>query len=380
MFREWVAAEGSNPAKTTKDMVDTAIAAHGGSVVHVRRDRTTGKWSYVLDSRNNRRITGTTPMKFTEAAAGDPFLRTAADPNGNAVLGIFNNCSGGKTPWGTVRAHNLTLLDTGILYVAKLNDDGSGEWIPLIYGQRGLTPANGFFSQANILINTRFAADVVGATKMDRPEDVEVNPVNRKVYMACTNNSNRGTAGRPGVDAANPRAENFNGHIVELTENNNDHTATRFRWEIFLLCGHPMDPTAWFAGYPKDQVAGVASPDNIAFDRRGNLWIATDGQISSSAFRGPNTPATPATDRIYAVAVTGAERGLTKRLVNGVPGGEIAALEFSPDDTTLFLSIQHPGEGGTIANPLSSWPDGPGMVPRPTVIAVRRTDGRPIGV
>jgi secreted PhoX family phosphatase len=140
-----------------------------------------------------------------------------------------------------------------------------------------------------------------------------------------------------------------------------------------------MDPTTYFAGFPKEEVAGVSSPDNIAFDRRGNLWIATDGQLSATAFRGPDTPASPATDSIYAVAVTGPERGLTKRLVNGVLGAEIAALEFNPDATTLFLSIQHPGEGGTIANPVSAWPDGPGMVPRPSVVAVRRADGRAIG-
>jgi uncharacterized protein len=503
MFREWVPASGGTPPQTTKDMADIGIAAHGGNVVHVRRDRS-GRWEYVLDSPYNRRVTGTTPMKFTGPAAGDPYMRTSADPNGTAVMGMFNNCGGGVTPWGTVlsaeenfnqyfgnrngmggthpnqashtryglaagatergweqfhdrfdcakepneanrfgwvveidpydpagtprkhtalgrmkheaaagtvspggkwvsytgdderfeylykfvsaksyipgnRAHNMTLLESGTLYVAKLNDDGTGEWIPLVYGQRGLTPANGFFSQANVLINARFAGDVVGATKMDRPEDVEVNPVNRKVYMACTNNSQRGTPGRAPVDRANPRPENNNGHIIEITENNNDHAATRFRWEMFIVAGHPMDPTTYFAGFPKEHVAGVSSPDNIAFDRRGNLWIATDGQISSTAFLGPNTPAGPATDSIYAVAVTGPERGLTKRLVNGVLGAEIAALEFNPDSTTLFLSIQHPGEGGTIARPVSTWPDGPNRVPRPSVIAVRRADGRPVG-
>jgi secreted PhoX family phosphatase len=276
------------------------------------------------------------------------------------------------------RAHNVRLLEDGTLYVARFNEDGTGDWLPLVLGSR-LNESTGFFSQADILIRARFAGDVLGATKMDRPEDVEVNPVNRKVYMACTNNSNRATGTLPGTDAANPRPENLNGHVIELTEDRNDPSATRFRWEIFLLCGHPADPSTYFAGFPKDQVAGLSSPDNVAFDRRGNLWIATDGQESSTAFRGPGVPASPSTDSVYAVAVTGPERGYTKRLVNGVLGGEIAALGFNSDDTALFLAIQHPGENGTIAQPTSHWPDGGNLVARPTVIAVRRTDGLVIG-
>jgi secreted PhoX family phosphatase len=278
------------------------------------------------------------------------------------------------------RAHNLTLLDDGTLYVARLNDDGSGRWLPLTFGEGPLTPANGFFSQADVLIRARFAGDALGATKMDRPEDVEVNPVNRRVYMNCTNNTNRAVSGAPGTDAANPRAQNFNGHVIEIAEDGDNYAGTTFRWDIFLLCGDPADPTTYFAGFPKDQVAaGMSSPDNMAFDNRGNLWIATDGQTSRDAFRGPETEGQPATDSIYAVPTAGPFRGQVKRLVNGVPGGEIAALLMGPDSRTLFLSIQHPGEGGSIANPVSHWPDGGDLVARPTVIAVRRQDGAVIG-
>jgi secreted PhoX family phosphatase len=231
-----------------------------------------------------------------------------------------------------------------------------------------------------VLIRARFAGDALGATKMDRPEDVEVNPVNRRDYMNCTNNTNRATSGQPGTDAANPRAQNLNGHVIEITENGNNHAGTSFRWDIFLLCGDPADPTTYFAGFPKDQMAaGMSSPDNISFDNRGNLWIATDGQTSRDSFRGPGMDGQPATDSIYAVPTAGPFRGQVKRLVNGVPGGEIASLLLGPDSRTLFLSVQHPGEGGSIANPLSHWPDGDDLVARPTVIAVRRADGGVIG-
>ena len=168
--------------------------------------------------------------------------------------------------------------------------------------------------------------------------------------------------------------------MIEITEDGNNHAGTTFRWEIFLLCGDPADPSTYFAGFPRDQVAaGMSSPDNISFDNRGNLWIATDGQTSRDAFRGPGMEGQPATDSIYAVPTAGPFRGQVKRLVNGVPGGEIAALLMGPDSRTLFLSIQHPGEGGSIANPVSHWPDGGDLVARPTVIAVRRADGNLVG-
>jgi secreted PhoX family phosphatase len=156
------------------------------------------------------------------------------------------------------------LLDEGTLYAARFYEDGTGEWLPLVFGHGALTPDRGFFSQADVLIRVREAGDAAGATKMDRPEDVEVNPVNQRVYMACTNNTNRGAGANPGTDAANPRAVNYNGHVVELIEERGDHSGTRFRWEIFLLCGDPADPTTYFAGFPKDQVAGLSSPDNLA--------------------------------------------------------------------------------------------------------------------
>ncbi len=257
-------------------------------------------------------------------------------------------------------AANGDLLDEGTLYAAKFNDDGTGEWLPLVAGQGALAT----WSQAEICINTRLAADAVGATKMDRPEDIETNPVNGKVYCAMTNNTQRGAAGRAGTDKANPRANNRHGHIIELTEAGNDATSTRFAWSIFMLCGDPAvatDGTFW-AGW-QGAVSAISSPDNIAFDNAGNLWIATDGQINT--FR--------KNDGVYVVPTAGTQRGYCRQLFSGVPGGEVASLALSADNRYLFISVQHPAEGTTLANPSSRFPDGD--VPRPTVVVVENAGG-----
>ena len=207
--------------------------------------------------------------------------------------------------------HNRALLDDGTLYVARLNDDGSGEWLPLVHGQGPLTGENGFRSQADVMVRTRQAADLLGATKMDRPEDAEANPVTGKVYVALTKNPRRGSEGNPGPDAANPRPDNKWGHVIEITERDGDHTATTFLWEVFLLCGDPADESTYYAGYPKDQVSAIAAPDNVTFDLDGNLWIATDGQPSSLQIN----------DSLYAVPTEGEARGAARRFLSVVEGG-----------------------------------------------------------
>lgn len=271
-------------------------------------------------------------------------------------------------PWSpNDRAANDGLLDEGTLYVAKFHDDGSGAWLPLVFGQGPLTPANGFTSQADVLIRTRQAADALGATKMDRPEDIETNPVNGKVYCAMTNNTQRGAAGRPAVDGPNPRANNRNGHIIEVTESGNDPASTTFTWEIFLLCGDPEDPSTYFAGFDTSRVSAISCPDNITFDGTGNLWIATDGLPANL----------PGNDTIQAVPTEGPERGFVRQFLSGVIGCEVASLEFNADDTALFASIQHPGEGGTLTAPTSHWPDGGTKPARPSVVVVTKTTGEP---
>jgi hypothetical protein len=200
---------------------------------------------------------------------------------------------------------------------------------------------------------------------MDRPEDIETNPVNGKVYCVFTNNTQRGTTGRPATDNANPRANNRHGHIIELTEKRDNPAATEFTWEIFMLCGDPSAAAdgAYFAGFDPSRVSPISSPDNITFDKQGNLWIATDGQTGTF---GKN-------DGIYAVPTEGPERGFLRQLLSGVPGGEVASLAFGSNDRYLFVSIQHPAEGSTLTNLTSTFPDGD--IPRPTVVVVENTDG-----
>ncbi|CAA9579049.1 MAG: Putative phosphatase [uncultured Thermomicrobiales bacterium] len=262
------------------------------------------------------------------------------------------------------REANLDLLDEGTLYVARFNDDGTGEWLPLVQGEGELTEANGFASQADVLINTRFAADAVGATKMDRPEDFEANFVSGKVYLVCTNNSRRLLEDPDGADlavnAANPRPENVHGHIIEITEDGNDHAATRFTWDPFILAGDPAQGSTYYAGFDTELVSPISAPDNITFDNAGNLWISTDGN------------ALGANDGLFAAPTEGDERGWVRQFFSAVPGGEVSGPVFNPDNSALFLSVQHPGEGGSIDDPLSLWPDGedgPG-VPRPSVVVV----------
>ena len=266
------------------------------------------------------------------------------------------------------RAANMNLLDEGTLFVARFTEDGTGEWLPLTHGEGPLTEENGFASQADVLINARGAGDLLGATKMDRPEDIELNPVNGKVYMVMTNNTERGTAeGDEGPNPSNPRPENQHGHIIEVTEDG-DSAATSFTWDIFLLCGDPADESTYFAGFPKEQVSAISSPDNITFDLDGNLWIATDGQ--------PRT--LEVNDGLFAVPVDGPERGYLRQFYSGVPGCEVSGPVFTPDNTTLFLSIQHPGEGGTFAEPASRWPDGDGP-PRPALVVIQAESGGRVG-
>lgn len=264
------------------------------------------------------------------------------------------------------RAANMSLLDEGTLYVAKYNPDGSGEWLPLVQGNGPLTAANGFSTQADVCIKTRQAADLLGATKMDRPEDVERNPVTGMVYPVMTNNSRR-TAAQ--VDPMNPRADNRDGHIIEMMEEGNDAAATRFRWTMFMVCGDPTNAGTYFAGFDKTKVSPVATPDCIAFDRAGNMWIATDGMENSNV---------KGNDGVFAVPTRGPERGFVRQFMSAPKGAEVCGPIFAQDDRAFFAGIQHPGEGGTVEKPVSLWPDGRG-VPRPSVVAVRKNDGGIIG-
>ncbi|MEO0672593.1 MAG: PhoX family phosphatase, partial [Pseudomonadota bacterium] len=218
------------------------------------------------------------------------------------------------------RAANKDLLDSGTLYVARYDDDGTGEWLPLVQGQGPLTTANGFASQADVVINVRLAADLLGATKMDRPEDVEANPTTNKVYVMLTNNTRR----KPGDEnAANPRAENKFGHIVEMIPEGGDHAATKFTWDILVKCGDPAIADVGATFNPATSQDGwFGMPDNCAVDADGRLWVATDGNSASKTGR---------TDGVWAMETEGEARGTAKLFFRCPVGAELCGPELTPD-------------------------------------------------
>lgn len=264
------------------------------------------------------------------------------------------------------RAANENLLDHGVLSVARFDADGSLQWLPLVQGRGDLTAANGFHSQADVLIEARRAGDGVGATKMDRPEGIAVHPHNGEVYVALTKNP-----GRERTDAANPRAANRAGHIVKLMPPEGDHGAENFRWDIFVLAGDPDRDAVRYGGRVSPK-GWFANPDNLAFDADGRLWIATDGMAEAYGLA----------DGLYATEVSGAAAGRPKAFFRGPRGAEICSPCFTPDGETVFVAVQHPGEekDSGFDNPSTRWPDfQPGMPPRPSVLAITKEGGGRIG-
>ena len=272
-------------------------------------------------------------------------------------------------PWNpNDRAANRDLLDDGTLYVARFDEGGAMTWLPLIHGQGPLTAENGFVTQADVVIGARRAGDLLKATPMDRPEDIEPNRINGRVYVALSNNGAR----KPEqVNAANPRAKNDHGHILEITPKGGDHASIEGTWEIVVAGGNPAkdEGTKYHAGTSSD--GWLTCPDNVTFDGRGRLWIATDsGEIAGIA------------DGLYACDVAGPGRALTRQFFAAPKGAEVCGPIFTPDDRTLFLAIQHPGEGkgSTFETPTTRWPDfKAGEPPRPSVIVITKKDGGPIG-
>ncbi|UCZ83004.1 PhoX family phosphatase [Pseudomonas sp. L5B5] len=476
--------------------VRKAQASEGVSVIEVQRRN--GQWQFVQGSRYNRRIHGNTPIRLSGPAAGHALLKTGADPKGKKVLGTFQNCANGKTPWGTyltceenftdcfgssnaeqtfdtaqkrygasvasrdinwhvhdprfdlaknpneLNRHgwvveidpfdpqsapvkrtalgrfkhenaalaetrdgravvymgddergefiykfisrdrinhrnpraNRDLLDHGTLYVARFdagdsNPDhpkGQGQWIELTHGKNGIDTSSGFADQAQVLIQARLAASVVQATRMDRPEWIVVSPKDGQVYCTLTNNSKRGEDGMP-VGGPNPREKNVYGQILRWRTDADDHGSMSFSWDLFVVAGNP----GVHAGKPKAGSSNINpqnmfnSPDGLGFDKAGRLWILTDGDYSNSGdFAGMGNNQMLCADP---------DSGEIRRFMVGPVGCEVTGIAFAPDQKTLFVGIQHPGENGG-----STFPEHlPNGKPRSSVMAITREDGGIIG-
>ena len=485
---------GGQPASA--EDVRKAQASEGVSVIEVQRKG--NGWQFVQDSPFNRRIHGNTPIRLSGPAEGHALLRTQADINGNRVLGTFQNCANGKTPWGTyltceenftdcfgssdpkqafdpaqkrygavaaskdinwhlhdprfdlalnpneLNRHgwvveidpfdpqsvpvkrtalgrfkhenaalaqtrdgravvymgddergefiykfisrdtidhqntkaNRDLLDHGTLYVARFDagdnhpdrPKGQGQWIELSHGQNGIDASKGFASQADVLIHARLAASVVNATRMDRPEWIVVSPKDGQVYCTLTNNAKRGEDGQP-VGGPNPREKNVYGQILRWKTHNGDHGANSFDWDLFVVAGNPVV----HAKQPKGGSTNITpqnmfnSPDGLGFDDAGRLWILTDGDYSNSGdFAGMGNNQMLCADP---------DSGEIRRFMVGPIGCEVTGISFSPDQKTLFVGIQHPGENGGSTFPEHT----PNGKPRSSVMAISRDDGGIVG-
>ena len=268
---------------------------------------------------------------------------------------------------------NRNLLDDGILYVAKFNADGTGEWLPLIHGIGKMTAANGFKDQGEVVIKARQASDTLGATKMDRPEWIDIDKAGW-VYCTLTNNSNRAGANRPGVDAANPRANNTQGNIIRWKENG-DFDGDTFKWNHFVMAGDPSLARAEAKGNVKGDM--FSCPDGMWTDARGVLWIQTD--MSTSAM-GKGDLINMGNNMMLAADVN---TGEIRRFLTGPSGCEITGATQTPDGKTMFINIQHPGESPSersdpaAPSKFSSWPNN--NRPRSATVAIRRKDSGVVG-
>ena len=291
----------------------------------------------------------------------------------------YKYVSGGKV--SDDASANSALLSDGTLYVARFDEDGTILWMPLTFGIGPLTAANGFNDQGDVMIDTRLAADLLGATPMDRPEDAQPRG-DGTAYIMLTNNNRR----KPDqVDAANPRADSSFGHIIEIKEDQQDHAAAKGTWSILVKCGDPAIADVGAHWNPETSENGwFGSPDNAAVDVDGRLWVSTD--------QGSKWGKTGKSDGLYGVETEGKLRGTSKLFFRTPVGGDLCGPYFHDSGETLFLAVQHPGTDGTkslkgfernstFEDPATRWPDfDPSMPPRPSVVVVTKTGGGKIAV
>ena len=484
MFKN-LGKDGRGPL--TEEQLKISLASVGASVVEVANVK--GEWRVVQDSQYNRRLSALdTEFEVTGPLAGHDRMKTSADPSGRKVIGTFNNCAGGMTPWGTYltceenfsyhfsgklakghseqqnhqrynvpvdlfkwskldqrfdigkepnepnrfgwvveidpldptsipkkrtamgrfkhegaenviapdgrlvvymgddqrfeylykfvsrdavdlenRQSNLNLLDNGTLFVARFFADGKVSWLPLSYENEALKAE--FESQAEILLEPRRAADILQATPLDRPEDVVPNHRNGSVYVMLTNNTRRT---EPNV--ANPRIENTFGHIIEISEDQENFAGESGSWEILVKCGDPSKPehqADWNSQTSKN--GWFASPDNASLDPQGRLWVSSD-QSEKALISGT-------ADGLWSLDTQGDSRGTGKMFYRVPNGAELCGPVFSDDGESLFMAIQHPGEfagpeRALVKKPSTRWPDfDDNLPPRPSVVVVTKKGG-----
>lgn len=291
-----------------------------------------------------------------------------------------------RDPWRPDdRAANRDLLDSGTLSVAQFAEDGILRWIPLVAGEGPLTAEAGFVSQADVVLNTRAAADLVGATPMDAPEGFVPHPITGKLYVAMTENEDRYPAGEGDVEeqvnVANPRGPNPHGHILEIvppgSDGARDFAADAFAWDVFLLCGDPAIPEEGAMFHPETTTGWFTDPDNLSVDPGGRLWVTTDGP-----------PPPGIADAVFVMDTEGPARALPRIAYIAPVGSEACSPAFTPDGASVFISVQHPGElrmeddedALSIAEAGTLWPDfADGTPARPAVIVLTRQDGAMVG-
>jgi len=260
---------------------------------------------------------------------------------------IYKFVSGNN--WRSMVARGISPLDQGKLYVAKFNDNGSGQWLELNINNPALRGQ--FADQAEVLTYARLAADAVGATKMDRPEWIAAAP-SGEIYCALTNNTQRTE-----TDAANPLAPNPFGHIIRWRDSDN-YVGTNFRWDIFVLAQDThSDPDSAFG-----------SPDGLWADPDGRLFIQTDGTqpvVNGVQLNDQMLVADPSTREI-------------RRIFSGVTDCEVTGVAITPDRRTMFINVQHPGDGDPRLTNFPKPYDGV-TIPRDATVVITRKDGGIIG-
>jgi secreted PhoX family phosphatase len=343
-------------------------------------------WVVEIDPLNPR----STPVKHTALGRFSHSGATVAQSGGRVVVYSGDDQDGGHVykyvaarPWRTGRAGSGGTLDEGTLYVARFHDDGTGEWLPLVHGRGPLTGRLGWTDQADVLLRARQAADALGATPLDRPQQIAADPRDGDLYCALANSAGHtscASAGSARSGAVRPRLSNPYGHIIRWREDRGDAAAGRFRWEVFALAGDPAyDDTVRL-----DSDGMFASPKGLSFDADGRLWIRTGISGHAQNLRECGH------DRLgnNALLVADPGTGTIRRFLTGPRGAEISGATLTPDRRTLFVNVQHPGERSaawgipTPENPraVSNWPGhAPGGRPRSATIAVRRSDGGVIG-